>query len=79
MSKTVEQLESEKEALLRDYLAVQDQMEALNEREYKIACAIRALDLALKAAREERAKAISTLSLAVGIPPPAAPPHLGRN
>lgn len=79
MPKSVEQLEAEREALLRDYISVQDQMDTLNGREYDLACAIRAVDLALKAAREERARAISNLSLAAGLPPPAVPPTPGHN
>lgn len=79
MSKSVEQLEAEKESLLKDFLSVQDQMEALNGREYDLACAIRIVDLELKAAREERAKAISTLSLAAGLPPPTVPPAPAHN
>jgi predicted nucleic acid-binding Zn-ribbon protein len=63
-------LEREKEAMIRQYLSLQDEADAVNEKIYRVCCSVEALNLQILLLKEEIRKA--ELKSA----PPAAPPPL---
>ncbi len=52
-----EALERDKERMIRSYLALQDEADAVNEKIYKLCCDIEAMNLRIKEAKAAEEKA----------------------
>ena len=53
----VEAMELDKERKIRQYLALQDQVDAMNEQIYRVVCEVETLNVQIKALKEEIKKA----------------------
>jgi hypothetical protein len=71
----VEAMELDKERKIRQYLALQDQVDAMNEQIYRVVCEVETLNVQIKALKEEIKKAAGKNGKhANGTPKPAPDP-----
>jgi predicted nucleic acid-binding Zn-ribbon protein len=66
-------LEREKEAMIRQYLSLQDEADAVNEKIYRVCCSVEALNLQILLLKEEIRKAELK-----AVRPAAQPPLNGK-
>jgi len=65
-------LEREKEAMIRQYMALQDEADSLNEKIYHVCCGVEGLNLQIEVLREEMRLA----ALKAAVSPPVNGKHL---
>ena len=70
----LEAMKLDKERKIRDYMALQDQVDAMNEQIYKVCCEVETLNVQINALKEELKKAGKNGKAANGTPKPAADP-----
>jgi predicted nucleic acid-binding Zn-ribbon protein len=71
----LEAMELDKEQKIRQYLAIQDKVDAMNEQIYKVCCEVETLNVQIKALKEEIKRASGKNGKpANGVPKPASDP-----